>query len=467
MSGSRKPEKVLPMSFEDIAIKVEGVSKRFEIYAHPRDQLKQFVLPRLQRKLGMKPKQYFREFWALKNIDFEIKKGETVGIIGINGSGKSTLLQMLCGTLTPTGGIVGINGRVAALLELGAGFNPEFTGRENVYMNASVLGLSKGDIDNRFNHIVAFADIGDFIDQPVKTYSSGMYVRLAFSVIAHVNADILIIDEALAVGDAFFTQKCMSFLRSFMKNGTVLFVSHDIPSVKNLCTRVLWLEKGQVIKDGNPKDVCDLYYQHTLQGIYGDEVELNSISNGIFNNATEQEPPIPETVLAIDYESKIFIKDNSAMATGWQTGAAEVISTSMKHLDNKSNNVFEGGERVRVIMRAKAHSELANPILGFIVKDHLGQELFGENTIPFTKGKQFSVMAGQQLKAEFTFRLPMLQDGQYVVMTSIANGDSYNHVHHHYLHDALIINVYSSQIRFGIVGIPFESVSLVINDQIS
>jgi lipopolysaccharide transport system ATP-binding protein len=467
MPGSKRLERALPMSFDGVAITVEGVSKRFEIYAHPRDQLKQFVLPRIQRRVGMKTKQYFREFWALKDISFEIKKGETVGIIGLNGSGKSTLLQILCATLTPTRGMVGINGRVAALLELGAGFNPEFTGRENVYMNARVLGLSEGDIDARFNDIVAFADIGDFIDQPVKVYSSGMYVRLAFAVIAHVNADILIIDEALAVGDALFTQKCMSFLRSFMKNGTVLFVSHDIASVKNLCTRVLWLEKGQVLKNGNPKDVCDLYYQHTLQGIYGDEVKLDTISNSILNNVIVQESLSPETVLAIDYESKIFIQDNSAMATGWQTGAAEVISTYMEHLDNKSNNVFEGGDKVRLNMRAKAYSALANPILGFIVKDRLGQELFGENTIPFTQGKQFSVMAGQELKAEFTFRLPILQDGQYVVMTSIANGDSYNHVQHHYVHDALIINVYSSKIRFGIVGVPFESVSLVISDQIS
>jgi lipopolysaccharide transport system ATP-binding protein len=452
------------MSFDDIAITVEGVSKRFEIYAHPRDQLKQFVLPRLQRTLGMKPKQYFREFWALKDISVGIKTGETVGIIGLNGSGKSTLLQMLCGTLTPTSGMVGINGRVAALLELGAGFNPEFTGRENVYMNASVLGLSNGDIDVRLDDIVAFADIGDFIDRPVKTYSSGMYVRLAFAVIAHVNADILIIDEALSVGDALFTQKCMSFLRSFMKNGTVLFVSHDISSVKNLCTRVLWLEKGQVLKDGNPKDVCDHYYQQTLQGIYGDEVKLDTISNSIINNVTEQENIPPETILAIDYESKILIKDNSAMATGWKTGAAEVIAISVEHVDNKINNVFEGGERVRVIIRAKALSTLTRPMLGFIVKDRLGQELFGENTLPFTKGKQISAMAGQELRAEFIFRLPMLQDGQYVVMTSLANGDSYNHVQHHYVHDALIINVHSSQIRFGIVGVPFESVSLEIRD---
>ena len=215
------------MSSDDIAIRVENLSKCYTLYDAPRDRLKQFVLPRLQRGIGKPSRNYYREFWALKDISFEIRKGETVGIIGRNGSGKSTLLQILCGTLTPNSGTVAINGRVAALLELGAGFNPDFTGRENVYMNGSVLGLTKEQIDARFDEIAAFADIGEFLFQPVKTYSSGMYVRLAFAVIAHVDAEILIIDEALAVGDAFFVQKCMRFLRDFMTRGTVLFASHD------------------------------------------------------------------------------------------------------------------------------------------------------------------------------------------------------------------------------------------------
>ncbi len=199
------------MSTADTAIKVSNLSKCYQIYEAPSDRLKQFVVPRLQRLIGRLPKQYFREFWALKDVSFEVKKGETVGIIGRNGSGKSTLLQLICGTLSPSAGNLEVNGRVAALLELGSGFNVEFTGRENIYMNASILGLSQKEIDDRFDEIVAFADIGQFIEQPVKTYSSGMMVRLAFAVIAHVEADILVVDEALAVGDAFFTQKCMRF----------------------------------------------------------------------------------------------------------------------------------------------------------------------------------------------------------------------------------------------------------------
>ena len=184
----------------DIAIKVENLSKCYPIFDTPRDRLKQMIIPMLQRAYGFSPRKYYREFWALRDVSFEVKRGQSVGIIGRNGSGKSTLLQLICGTLAPTGGSLQVNGRVAALLELGSGFNPEFTGRENVYLNASVLGLSQQEIDNRFDEIAAFADIGDFLDQPIKTYSSGMTMRLAFSVIAHVDADVLIVDEALAVG---------------------------------------------------------------------------------------------------------------------------------------------------------------------------------------------------------------------------------------------------------------------------
>src|SRR5690554_1130237 len=254
MPGSRKPERGLLMSSDAVAISVKGLAKHYQIYDTPRDRLKQFILPRLRRMFGLPPRQYFHEFKALDGISFEVKKGETVGIIGRNGSGKSTLLQIICGTLTPTAGSVETTGRIAALLELGSGFNPEFTGRENIYMYASVLGLTKEEVRDRFDDIVAFADIGDFIEQPVKTYSSGMVVRLAFAVIAHVDADILVIDEALAVGDAFFVQKCMRFLRKFMQTGTILFVSHDTSAVISLCQRSIWLAGGQMKFEGSPKE---------------------------------------------------------------------------------------------------------------------------------------------------------------------------------------------------------------------
>jgi len=456
----------LPMSFNDISIRVTNLCKRYEVYDTPRDRLKQFVLPRLQRLGGQTRKQYFREFWALKDISFEIKKGETVGIIGRNGSGKSTLLQLICGTLFPTSGRVEISGRIAALLELGSGFNPEFTGRENVYMNASVLGLSKEEIDARFDDMAAFADIGQFIEQPVKIYSSGMYVRLAFSVIAHVDADILVVDEALSVGDAVFTQKCMRFIRSFQERGTLLFVSHDTSSVQNLCKKAIWLGNGQILKVGASKSVAEAYLQYTLQEVYGDVAKLSAVASAV--DASVSAACSPEEAISnaasIDYGSVASVRDNTPNATGWKTDVAEIVSVSLHKLVPGPDGIFTGGENVRMIVRAKANEALVSPILGFLVRDRLGQDLFGENTLPFTDKTPRPVKKGQEFTGEFSFKLPMLPNGQYAVMASAANGDLYNPVQHHWLNDALIINVSSSKIRWGLVGIPFERVALEIQN---
>lgn len=260
------------MSSSDVAIRVQNLSKCYQIYDTPGDRLKQFVVPRLRSLMGQVQKPYFTEFWALKDVSFEVKKGETLGVIGRNGAGKSTLLQILCGTLTPSSGSVEINGRVAALLELGAGFNPEFTGKENVYMNASVLGLCKDEIDTRFNSIVAFADIGEFINQPVKTYSSGMFVRLAFAVAIHVEPNILIVDEALSVGDLAFQNKCVLKIRELRDKGTtLLFVTHDLSTLQLICDRVAWLNCGQMVMMGDPVTVSQEYYVKTT----GVQVERN------------------------------------------------------------------------------------------------------------------------------------------------------------------------------------------------
>ena len=266
MSGSRRQERDLPMSSDDVVISVKNLSKRFEIYDRPADRLKQFLFPKIQRLLGRVPKQYFREFWALGDVSFEVKRGETVGIIGRNGSGKSTLLQIICGTLTPSSGRIETTGRLAALLELGSGFNPEFTGRENVYMNAAVLGLSSDEIDLRFDKILLFADIGEFIDQPVKTYSSGMMVRLAFSVAVHVEPEILVVDEALAVGDLLFQMKCLDKMEQIKSFGTtILFVSHGLEQVKRFCDRAIWIDHGNVQRDGESNYVSDQYRDASLR----------------------------------------------------------------------------------------------------------------------------------------------------------------------------------------------------------
>ena len=265
----------------DTAIRVQNLSKCYQIYDKPRDRLLQM--------LTRGRKQFFREFWALRDVSFEIKKGETVGIIGRNGSGKSTLLQMICGTLNPTGGGIQTNGRIAALLELGSGFNPEFTGRENVYMNGAVLGLSREEVDERFDDIAAFADIGQFIEQPVKTYSSGMFVRLAFAVNIMSKPEIMVVDEALSVGDMAFQAKCMTALTRIQDSGaTVLFVSHDISALKSLCTRGIYLEHGVVQAIGPAGDVAEHYVRKMRE-------EMNAEFAGTGSLETSRDASGPRT----------------------------------------------------------------------------------------------------------------------------------------------------------------------------
>ena len=279
----RTLENTVPVG-DPVVIRVNSISKCYHLYATPQDRLRQSIYPRIQRILGREPRAYAREFWALRDVSFHVNSGETVGIIGRNGSGKSTLLQILCGTLAPTLGAVETHGRVAALLELGAGFNPDFTGRENVYMNATILGLSRQDIDKKFDDIAAFADIGEFIEQPVKTYSSGMYVRLAFAVIANVDADILVIDEALAVGDARFQAKCMKRIKIIQESGcSILFVSHDVGSVRTLCERAIWLEGGRIRMAGEVFPVTGHYMEYLFDdwkpsGVAG-AIEVSSSSS--------------------------------------------------------------------------------------------------------------------------------------------------------------------------------------------
>lgn len=443
----------------EISISIENLSKCYQIYEHPRDRLKQFLLPPLRRVAGLPERQYFHDFWALKDISLKIKRGETVGIIGRNGSGKSTLLQLICGTLNQTQGHIAKLGRIAALLELGSGFNPEFSGRDNIYLNAALLGLCREQIDQRYEAIAAFAEIGDFIEQPVKTYSSGMYVRLAFAVIAHVDADILIVDEALSVGDAVFTQKCMRFIREFQKHGTLLFVSHDMGAVQNLCESAIWLDRGQVRLQGSSRVVAEAYLQQTLQDVYGESIQLKSTTQSPVRTTA---PPPSAVEAVIDYSARATVTDNLSAATGWKSGGAEVLSVALENLSTACTGLFEGGERVRLTIRAKAHQHLSSAILGFLVKDRLGQDLFGENTLPLTGMTPRAVAANEEFMAAFTFVLPMLPNGSYVVMASVADGDLHNNTQHHYLHDALVIHVSSSKVRWGLVGLPFEHIALEV-----
>lgn len=264
------------MSSDQIVIDVKNLSKRYEIYATPRDRLKQLLIPSLHKifarivnlfggNFNFSPPQYFQEFWALHDVSFQIKKGEAVGIIGRNGSGKSTLLQIICSTLSPTSGDVNARGRISALLELGSGFNPMYTGKENVFLNARILGLNQAEIVEHYDSIINFADLGDFIDQPIKTYSTGMVVRLAFAVAIHVDPEILVIDEALAVGDSSFQRKCMVWIERYISHGgTLIFVSHSSEQVRRLCKHAVYLTHGRMVAFGSAKSICDLYEEESL-----------------------------------------------------------------------------------------------------------------------------------------------------------------------------------------------------------
>lgn len=454
---------------DEIAIRVTNLSKCYHIYDRPQDRLKQSIVPRLQRLIGRSPTQYAREFWALKDVSFEVKKGETVGIIGRNGSGKSTLLQMICGTLTPTSGTIETRGRVAALLELGAGFNPEFTGRENVYMNGAVLGLSKEEIDVRFDDIAAFADIGEFIEQPAKTYSSGMYVRLAFAVVAHVDADILVIDEALSVGDALFSLKCMRFLREFMQTGTIFFVSHDMGAVRNLCRDALWLERGKIRGIGGAKTLVDAY----VTSLYGASQDVD----GAFTTRLEGSPSlradctpikgskrdarqdiINASVLRNDIE--LFIFDEEAYR--WGDGDAKVTGIEFKDVNGHNLSWIMGGEDVVIAIRGISNIALDSLIIGFIVRDRLGQPLFGDNTYLSYFDSPVSVREGQVFLGTFRFQMPILPAGNYSLTVALASGTQQDHVIHDWINDALVITSHNVATVQGLVGVPIQEILIEV-----
>ena len=451
------------MSSNDIAIRVSNLSKCYAIYDNPRDRLKQFVMPRLGCLLGRPPKSYCREFWALRDVSFEVKKGETVGIIGRNGSGKSTLLQMICGTLTPTNGSIQTNGRVAALLELGSGFNPEFTGRENVYMNAAVLGLTKDEIDARFDEIAAFADIGQFIDQPVKTYSSGMMMRLAFAVIAHVDADILVVDEALAVGDAFFTQKCMRFIRQFQENGgTLLFVSHDLGTVTNICQSAVMLFSGgrQKAVIGSAETLCKLY----LSQIYDDPMRDFHVEQQRSQHVDSPQTKKTRMSKALKWGApELNVYTVSAFrvdAEHFGKGGASIIDAGFIDDERKRVSSVTGGQEVCFIVSVRANRQIIFPAVGVMIKDRLGQYLQAEGTDNTFRHHQLAFEDGERVDVIFRFTMPILLRGTYTINVAIAEGLGHDHIQHHWIHDAIKIEAISGPVTNGLGGLLTSDITM-------
>lgn len=384
-------------SDSDVAIKVENLSKCYQIYDKPHDRLKQFLV---------KGRKFYREFWALNDVSFEIKKGETVGIIGRNGSGKSTLLQMICGTLNPTSGSVQTHGRIAALLELGSGFNPEFTGRENIYMNAAVLGLSIEETDARYDKIVEFADIGNFIGQPVKTYSSGMMVRLAFSVAIHVEPDILIVDEALSVGDAYFQAKCAKMIQGIIARGsTVLFVSHDTASVKSLCSRALLLESGRSKYLGDVNTAVEKYYSALIESQRTDR------------GAEEVAPQTRNVSSKFSDGADAF--QSMASFQRIKNGAAEFINVGLVDENGKLIDSADFGQTVVLRQIVNVHKDI--PILGlaYHIRDKNGQDIIYSDTGIEGNKHLIDVRAGSVYVVEWAFTAH-LREGSYVISSMLA-----------------------------------------------
>lgn len=452
-------EHTAPATIE-YAIEVHDLSKCYQIYDKPSNRLKQMLM--------RGRKKYYKEFWALRDVSFKVKKGETVGIIGRNGSGKSTLLQMICGTLNPTQGSINVNGRVAALLELGAGFNSEFTGIENIFMTAGLYGMGKEEIDVRLDSILSFADIGDHISQPVKTYSSGMYVRLAFAVIAHVNADVLVIDEALAVGDASFTQKCMRFLRKFQETGTILFVSHDIGSINALCNYAIWLDAGQLKTHGQPKEVCAKYFEliyETQQGLsqtkYGNSsTAAVKNSNPAFPASLNLKDMRLEFINHTKFRNDIELFAFSENSQSFGKRGVSIVNVTLHDDDGVAFKWIVGGEPVNLSIFCQAHQNVTSPIIGFFIKDRLGQVLFGDNTFLTYKNHHIEIGSDRSFSATFSFNMPILPAGEYSINVAVAEGTQQDHIQHEWIHDALIFRSTSSSITTGLVGLPMRSITL-------
>lgn len=406
----------------DIAIKVENLNKIYKLYDRPLDRLKD--------SLGLTKRQCYKEHYALNNVNVEVKKGETVGIIGTNGSGKSTILKIITGVLNPTDGNVEINGRISALLELGAGFNMEYTGIENVYLNGLMIGFTKEEIDAKLQDIIDFADIGDFINQPVKTYSSGMFVRLAFAVAINIDPEILIVDEALSVGDVFFQNKCYHKFEEFKKLGkTILFVSHDLGSIAKYCDRVVLLNKGVKLNEGSPKEMINIY-KKLLVNQYEDEEKTN--------------------VSSIDQSQQIGWKSKFAINPGkteYGSKKAEFVDFAIiDEYGNLTNAIDKGSE---FVIREKIHfnETIKEPIFTYTIKDLKGTEITGTNTM-FEDKTLPVVEAGQTVEVEFRQNMD-LQGGEYLLSmgcTGYVNGEF---TVYHRLYDLLNISVVSHKNTVG------------------
>lgn len=399
----------------ELAIVAENITKKYKLYNSQIDRLKD--------SFSISKNKFSKEFLALNKIDFRINKGESVGIIGKNGSGKSTLLKIITGVLNPTSGSIAVNGNISAILELGAGFNPDYTGMQNIYLSGTIMGYSKEQMDKKIPEIIEFAEIGDFIYQPVKTYSSGMYVRLAFSVAISVDPEILIVDEALSVGDIRFQQKCLRKIEELKKDKTILFVSHDLLQLNKFCDRLIWINEGHLMGDGDPEEISKKY-QAFMAGS-----KLSNYSEAEFSNGYDESTDIE----AIDSSLQVF-GDNKAKIKGM----------SLFNKDNSKIHQMEIEEKVRLCIQIKYNEVIENPIIGFSVKDRIGNIVTQTNTFVLNE-----VITTPELNRDYTytfeFEMPSLKRGTYTISPAVASGTQVEHTQHCWIHDALIIKIDDKQ----------------------
>ena len=405
-------------------INVNDVSKVYKLYKDPKERFLEAIHPF--------HKKYGQPFYALNHVSFQVEQGETVGIIGTNGSGKSTVLKIITGVVQATEGIVEVNGNVSALLELGAGFDLDYSGIDNIYMNGRVLGFSREQMEEKKDEILAFADIGDFVHQPVKTYSSGMLVRLAFALAINVEPEILIIDEALAVGDAFFQAKCFNKLEEIKNSGTtILFVSHDIVSVKKLCSRAIWLDRGNLREIGDAKEVCERYLSMQIEEQNREKAQL--VQQMKLDNVTE-------SVVAV-HDKKEFRRidlSNAAGESGTRDG--EILSFYIRDGQGNDVVVLQTEHTYYFGLLTKFRTDMDNVLFGFEMENTKGVKLFSVNN--FLSDEVLAhVNAGEIYEVSFEVKLPRICATEYLVSPSLAAGDQNNHVVLHRVHNAVKIDV--------------------------
>ena len=426
----------------EYAIQVQDVSKIYRLYEKPIDRLKE--------SLSLTHKSYHRDFFALSNISFQVKKGETVGIIGTNGSGKSTILKIITGVLTPTTGNVRVSGVISALLELGAGFNMDYTGIENVYMNGTMMGFTRSQMDEKLPEILEFADIGDFVYQPVKTYSSGMFVRLAFALAINVEPEILIVDEALSVGDVFFQSKCYRRMEEIRKQGTtILMVTHDMGSVIKYCDRVVLLNKGHYVAEGPAGKMVDLYKKilaNQMDALEEELAEMNDFSGGMDGQEVLSGDKKPGLM-----KDKISINPNR---TEYGNGKAEIYDLGLFDERGNLTNLLLKGEYFEIKERIRFFDTIQAPIFTYTIKDKKGADLTGTNTM--FEGADVKPV-GQGDEYEVTFRQKMtLQGGEYLLSMSCTGFEQGEHTVYHRLYDIASITVISNKNTVGVYDMESE-----------